>query len=127
MITAEFRVCAIAGVSAPSGESICGDFPIGVTGYLGSYRNWRDAATRSTAVLESEPSAGLPRSLGRFVLLELLGQGGMGAVYKATHTKLKRTVAVKVLPDWLTGSASAVARFEREMQAVGPAFSIPTW
>ena len=118
MITAEFRVRDRWG-ECPERREYLRRFPDRRDRLSRVLPELEDAATRSTAVLESEPSAGLPRSLGRFVLLELLGQGGMGAVYKATHTKLKRTVAVKVLPDWLTGNASAVARFEREMQAVG--------
>jgi len=57
--------------------------------------------------------------LGEYQLQEKLGQGGMGAVYRAIHTRLKRTVAVKVLPQDRTGDTRAVARFEREMEAVG--------
>ncbi|HYT94773.1 MAG TPA: protein kinase, partial [Gemmataceae bacterium] len=49
----------------------------------------------------------------------LLGQGGMGAVYLAYHTKLQQRVALKVLPDERMGHPAAVARFEREMAAVG--------
>ncbi len=55
----------------------------------------------------------------RYQLKSELGQGGMGAVYKARHTKLKRIVALKVLPKNRLASAEAVARFEREMEAVG--------
>lgn len=54
-----------------------------------------------------------------YELLEKLGEGGMGAVYKALHTKLKRTVAIKVLPKDRLKDEQAVARFEREMAAVG--------
>ena len=43
----------------------------------------------------------------------------MGAVFEAQHTKLKKTVAVKVLPLKLSQSALLISRFEREMEAVG--------
>ena len=57
--------------------------------------------------------------LGPYQLLEPLGSGGMGTVYKALHTKLKRHVALKVLPANRWTTAAAVARFEREMEAIG--------
>lgn len=60
-----------------------------------------------------------PRQIGPYRLLAELGRGGMGAVYKALHTKLDRVVALKVLPPDRVQSADAVARFEREMKAVG--------
>lgn len=59
------------------------------------------------------------RELGEYRLMEKLGEGGMGAVYKGMHTKLGREVAVKVLTTARLGSEKAVARFEREMLAVG--------
>jgi len=62
---------------------------------------------------------GAPIQLGDYQLLEKLGEGGMGAVYKALHTKLKRTVAIKILPKDRLWDEHAVARFEREMAAVG--------
>ncbi|HYW80788.1 MAG TPA: protein kinase, partial [Thermoguttaceae bacterium] len=52
-------------------------------------------------------------------LLERLGQGGMGTVYKALHTKLDRVVALKVLATGRMAEQRAIARFEREMRAVG--------
>ena len=48
----------------------------------------------------------------------LLGQGGMGAVFLATHTRLDRKVAVKVLPDELAKDETFIQRFEREARAV---------
>ena len=45
--------------------------------------------------------------------------GGMGTVYKARHQRLKRIVALKLLPPDRTRDKRAVARFEREMEAVG--------
>jgi eukaryotic-like serine/threonine-protein kinase len=47
-----------------------------------------------------------------------LGEGGMGAVYRATDTKLNREVAIKVLPAALASDAQYMARFEREAQVL---------
>jgi len=61
----------------------------------------------------------LPLELGQYKLLAKLGEGGMGAVYRALHTRLNRPVAIKLLPASRMQDAEALARFEREMQAVG--------
>ncbi len=56
---------------------------------------------------------------GKYRLLELLGVGGMGAVYLCEHTFMHRLVAVKVLPvDKLASDPTALQRFYREAQAV---------
>ena len=47
-----------------------------------------------------------------------LGEGGMGAVYRATDTKLNRDVAIKILPDAFAGDAERMARFAREAQVL---------
>jgi serine/threonine protein kinase len=57
--------------------------------------------------------------VGHYKLLAKLGQGGMGAVYKALHTKLGKLVALKLLPAERMQDPEAVARFEREMRAIG--------
>lgn len=54
-----------------------------------------------------------------YELLEPLGAGGMGLVYKARHTRLERLVAIKLLTPQRMGDQSAIARFEREMNVVG--------
>lgn len=53
---------------------------------------------------------------GRFRVVRLLGQGGMGAVYDAVHLRLQKPVAVKVMAHALAGNAEAIMRFQREAQ-----------
>ena len=64
-------------------------------------------------------AADMPEMLGEYRLIAELGRGGMGRVYKALHTKLDRTVAIKVLPRGRAGEDHATNRFAREMKAVG--------
>ncbi len=54
--------------------------------------------------------------LGPYEITAKLGEGGMGEVYRATDTKLKRDVAIKVLPAAFTEEKERLARFEREAQ-----------
>jgi serine/threonine protein kinase len=56
--------------------------------------------------------------LGPYEILDLLGAGGMGEVYRARDTRLGRTVAVKVLPTRTIPSDEARKRFEREARAI---------
>ena len=51
--------------------------------------------------------------LGPYEILSALGAGGMGEVYKATDTRLDRTVAVKILPAGLAADAEFRQRFDR--------------
>src|SRR5438132_8795206 len=52
--------------------------------------------------------------LGNYRILEKIGAGGQGTVYKATDTKLGRSVVIKVLPPELTAKEANLKRFERE-------------
>ncbi len=56
-------------------------------------------------------------TLGNYVILDKLGQGGMGVVLKAEHKRLKRLVALKVMSPAAVKSADALKRFHREVEA----------
>ncbi|MBM3818976.1 MAG: hypothetical protein FJW14_08170 [Acidimicrobiia bacterium] len=56
--------------------------------------------------------------LGPYQILAQLGAGGMGEVYKATDTRLNRTVAIKVLPPHFSANPEMKQRFEREAQTI---------
>ena len=56
--------------------------------------------------------------LGHYEIVSALGAGGMGEVYRATDTKLKRQVAVKILPLFLAADPDRLARFQREAEVL---------
>src|SRR5690348_14173214 len=56
--------------------------------------------------------------LGSYEVIGLLGEGGMGQVYRARDARLDREVAIKVLPDAVAGDPERLARFEREAKTL---------
>jgi len=56
---------------------------------------------------------------GKYRIIRLIGEGGMGAVYEGENTRIHRRVAIKVLHAGVAETAEAVQRFEREAQAAG--------
>ena len=54
--------------------------------------------------------------LGHYDVTALIGEGGMGQVYRATDTQLGRDVALKILPDAFAADPDRLARFPREAQ-----------
>jgi serine/threonine protein kinase len=60
----------------------------------------------------------MPESIAHYRIVARLGEGGMGAVYRATDTKLGREVAIKVLPAAFAGDSDRMARFQREAKVL---------
>src|SRR5262245_18109369 len=56
--------------------------------------------------------------LGSLEITALLGKGGMGEVYRARDTKLKRDVAIKILPEEFSRDPDRVSRFQREAEVL---------
>ena len=85
----------------------------------------RSALIRSIPVSASpariiDASLALPAGtrLGPYTVTAQIGAGGMGEVYKATDTNLKRAVAIKVLPTSVAAEAERLARFQREAEVL---------
>ena len=83
-----------------------------------------DLVSNGAATDDASPAADTadlltPSYIGKYQLLEKIGQGGMGVVYKAMHTVLKKIVAVKILPPERLKDEHAVSRFRREIEAAG--------
>ena len=72
----------------------------------------------AAAVLDDPSDLAPGFQLGPYRIEGLLGAGGMGQVYRATDTRLNRSVAVKVLPKALATDPQFRARFDREAQAI---------
>lgn len=77
------------------------------------------ALARSADDTTGPISEALPRVIGEYEVERPLGRGGMGSVYLARHTKLGRSVAIKVLAGHRLADARMRERFDAEMQAIG--------
>ena len=111
-----------AGFAPPSlQENECGNSVISVANLADSSSTSGDR-TRLTTDTAERPATAADlnlREIGQYRIRELLGRGGMGSVYKGVHPQLDKVVAIKLLKEGLASDSNAVARFEREMKAVG--------
>jgi len=82
-----------------------------------------DGSDESAISTEAHPAApsnatsSMPERIGDYDLLDAIGQGGMGAVYRAVHRRMDRTVALKVLRPEISRDPVLKQRFEREVRA----------
>jgi WD40 repeat protein len=94
--------------SATSGDLTCGATPQADGNTLASGSEAVPVATAVPAELAQHP---------RYRVVALLGQGGMGAVYRAEHLRMERPVAIKVLKAGLMENPQAAERFQMEVKA----------
>lgn len=92
---------------------------------MSSPTGWDEARRRRMAsfvheAASAEPDASgaeLPKTIGDFELVEVIGTGGMGVVYRGRQTTLKRPVAVKMISQSHFGNPTLVRRFQVEAEA----------
>jgi serine/threonine protein kinase len=84
----------------------------------GDVRDSGSGSSQHTPQFRAPPVEELASHFPQLEIVEFLGQGGMGAVYKARQTKLDRLVALKILPCEIGEEASSADRFEREAKVL---------
>ncbi len=77
-----------------------------------------EATAKQDAPATAKPPSLIGQSLGPYQIVEQIGAGGMGTVYKAYQPSMDRYVAIKVLPDQLARDAQFIKRFQREAKAI---------
>jgi serine/threonine protein kinase len=94
----------------------CPDDPL-VRAEVQSLLDQKAASFLESAPVSAIQALGTGSRLGNFEIAALLGRGGMGEVYRARDSRLKREVAIKTLPPLFAADRDRIARFEREARA----------
>jgi RND family efflux transporter MFP subunit len=101
-------------------EPGCGQAVARAQAVVGDCPDFRGVAGQRDGKSDSRENGTVPfESLGEYQLIQRLGGGGMGTVYKARQGRLDRIVALKILSRGRTDDPRAIVRFEREMKAIG--------
>ncbi|QDV33771.1 serine/threonine protein kinase [Tautonia plasticadhaerens] len=123
-VPAEFlRVLKRAGILSESrladirSKVLAGDYPIDSTEMARKLVKDRVLTEYQARRLLSNRPGGL--IIGRYIILEKLGAGSMGRVYKAQHRMMNRISALKIIAPEISNNQRVVARFQREMRLVG--------
>jgi len=98
-------------------EDFAADSALGVLGLSRALVKAGKLTPYQAAAVYQKKSRGL--LIGNYLILDKLGQGGMGVVFKARHRRLGRVGALKILPPSFARDRSAVMRFRREVEAAG--------
>jgi serine/threonine protein kinase len=98
-------------------ERFAADAAQGVLGLSRALVQAGKLTSYQAAAVYQKKSRGL--LIGNYLILDKLGQGGMGMVFKARHRTLGRTGALKILPPSFTRDRAVVMRFRREFEAAG--------
>jgi serine/threonine protein kinase len=98
-------------------ESFAADSAEGVLGLSRALVKAGKLTPYQAAAVYQKKSRGL--LIGNYLILDKLGQGGMGVVFKARHRRLGRVGALKILPPSFARDRDAVMRFRREVEAAG--------
>ena len=104
-------------IDAAELERFAADSAEGVLGLSNALVKAGKLTSYQAAAVYQKKSRGL--LIGNYLILDKLGQGGMGMVFKARHRTLGRVGALKLLPPSFTRDRSAVMRFRREFEAAG--------
>ncbi len=110
-------------IPLPCGEAVPGELHTTRSNIPEGRPDSPDQATRSVTCpvgSSAAPAGNLPArpALVGYELLEEIGQGAMGTVYRARHEKMSRTVAIKIIRSERAGEPDSVRRFRREVRAV---------
>ena len=114
-------ICVFTGIGWPAAMPSPLPLASGDRGFLVSFGiNWwlftgAACGTIARVVHRLQSEVQVAKRLGQYELVEKIGEGAMGVVYRARHAMMKRPVAVKLLPAAAAGQ-EAIARFEREVQ-----------